>query len=140
MDETPTKGTTTDAFMNTVTAFANANKLDEEASTLDEGADVLIEHLATIQDEENAEIYHTIQQHLEERDKLKENIEHLMYDMIQRTRSLCPRLVPEAEAIALKYKTLFRMFAVCHRQYNTAECLTDVDIHSLREDHDIIYF
>lgn len=69
MDETPTKGTTTDAFMDTVTAFANANKLDEEASTLDEGADVLIEHLATIQDEENAEVYHnTIKQHLEERD------------------------------------------------------------------------
>ena len=71
MKELPAKGTTTDTFTETVTAFINANKLDEEANCLNEGADVLIEHMATIHDEGNAEVYHnTIQQHLEERNKL----------------------------------------------------------------------
>lgn len=68
--ESHTTGNTKD-FSDTIRSYSKAKQLDEEASSLDDGASILIEHLANVHDEVQAEIYHnTVKQHLEERDKL----------------------------------------------------------------------
>lgn len=52
-------------FVDTVKAFNKARQLDEEeADSLGDGANILIEHLASVQDETEAAVYrHTVKQH-----------------------------------------------------------------------------
>ncbi|KAJ8040364.1 hypothetical protein HOLleu_14629 [Holothuria leucospilota] len=61
-------------FPSTTAAYTKARQLEEEANSLDEEANILIEHITNIQEEDQAQIYHsTIKQHLEERDKVVSN-------------------------------------------------------------------
>lgn len=52
-------------FQDAVEVFTKARKKDEEADSLDDGANLMLEHLVSVQDPEQAAIYHqTIQEHL----------------------------------------------------------------------------
>lgn len=64
--------------MKTAEKYARARQLDEEADGLDDSANILIEHLATIQEQTTAVVYHqTIQEHLKERDNLRNEAESI---------------------------------------------------------------
>lgn len=63
----------------------------------------------------------------------KENIHKLTNSVVEGTRRLCPHLEDEAIKMATKYNQLFRLFGICHRQYNTADTVTEDQIKALGE-------
>ncbi|KAJ8018727.1 hypothetical protein HOLleu_43131 [Holothuria leucospilota] len=65
-------------FLKTAEKYARARQLDEGADGLDDSANILIEHLATIQEQTTAVVYHqTIQEKLKERDNLRNEAESI---------------------------------------------------------------
>lgn len=69
IERTPSRLTT--YFAEGSQKYTKAIKLDEEAESLDDGTSVLMDHLATVEDPQQAAVYHeTIQQYLRERNTL----------------------------------------------------------------------
>ena len=64
----------------------------------------------------------------------EENIKLLTEAVVDKTRDLCPSLVPEARTVAAKYAKLFNLFGTCHRRYNTSSFLDGPAIDALSQD------
>lgn len=61
----------------------------------------------------------------------KDNINKLTQVPCDVVQALCPQLLPDALLLSKRYNTLFRLFADCLKQYNSASMFTDEDIKSL---------
>ncbi|KAJ8018292.1 hypothetical protein HOLleu_43792 [Holothuria leucospilota] len=61
----------------------------------------------------------------------KENINRITSTLPEMVQKLSPQLLEEASKTASKFKTLFRLFAACHKSYNASSVFSEEDIKAL---------